>query len=244
MTTDAAPATRRGKSPPARALGVIFSPYPTYADIAAHPTVVGVLALVAFVSVGTAAVFFSTAQGKEILLDQAMRSIESFGVTVPDEAYVRLEDNILHSPGWRQALYPGAASLVGPVLISGILFGVFGAILGYQATFKQVLSVVSHSYVVVSLQLLIAYPIFYLKQSMASPTNLAVFLPFMDERSLPVRLLGVIDLFWLWWVANLAIGLSVLYKKPTRPILTGLLVVYLSIALVVAVVGFLFSRPS
>ena len=45
-------------------------------------------------------------------------------------------------------------------------------------------------------------------------------------------------------VANLAIGLSVLYKKPTRPILTGLLVVYLSIALVVAIVGFLFSRPS
>jgi len=225
----APPIAPRGKGLAARALGVIVSPYPTYADVAAHPTVLAVLALVLVVSVGAATLFFSTARGRDILLDQAVLSVESFGVHLSDEVYAQIEDGIRNAPGWRQAIYPGAASVVGPVLISGILFGVFRAILAYDATFKQVLSVVSHSYVVVALQLLISYPVFYLKQSMASPTSLAVFLPFLDDTSFLVRLFGVIDLFWLWWVANLSIGLSVLFRKRTRPIFTGLLVVYLVI---------------
>jgi hypothetical protein len=61
-----------------------------------------------------------------------------------------------------------------------------------------------------------------------------VFLPFLDENTFPARLLGSIDLFLIWWLVNLAIGLGVLYKRRTGPIAVGLLSVYLAIALIIA----------
>ena len=63
-----------------------------------------------------------------------------------------------------------------------------------------------------------------------------MFLPFLDENSFPARFLGSIDLFLIWWIVSLAIGLGVLYRKRTGPIATTLLVVYVSIAIVIAAI--------
>ena len=49
-------------------------------------------------------------------------------------------------------------------------------------------------------------------------------------------LLGSIDLFRIWWLVSLAIGLAVLYKRRTSPIAWGLLAVYGIIVLVIAAV--------
>jgi hypothetical protein len=58
----------------------------------------------------------------------------------------------------------------------------------------------------------------------------------MLEDENPVRmLLGGIDLFVIWWLVSLAIGLSVLYRRRTGPIAWGLLGVYA--ALVVVITG-------
>ena len=48
------------------------------------------------------------------------------------------------------------------------------------------------------------------------------------------RLLGWIDLFWVWWIVNLAIGAAVLYKRKSAPIAWSLLGVYLVFALIIA----------
>ena len=100
--------------------------------------------------------------------------------------------------------------------------GVFNAVLGGDATFKQVFSVVAHAGVVSLAQQLFVYPLDYARGSLSSPTNLGVFLPFLDENTFPARLLGAIDLFLIWWMVNLAIGLGVLYKRRTGPIATGI----------------------
>ena len=60
-------------------------------------------------------------------------------------------------------------------------------------------------------------------------------LPLFDENTFGSRLLGSIDLFLLWWIVNLAIGLGVLYKRRTAPIATTMLVVYGATALTMAV---------
>jgi hypothetical protein len=78
---------------------------------------------------------------------------------------------------------------------------------------------------------------FYLKESMANPTSLAVFMPFLDESSFVARLVGAIDLFRLWWIVNLSIGIGVLYKKRTSPIVWSMLAVYAVIALIIAAAG-------
>ena len=86
------------------------------------------------------------------------------------------------------------------------------------------------------MQQLFALPLDYVRETLSSPTNLAVFLPFLDENSFPARLLGSIDLFVIWWSISLAIGLGVLYRKRTGPIATTLLVIYVTIGLVIAAV--------
>ena len=67
--------------------------------------------------------------------------------------------------------------------------------LGGNATIKQVYAVVVHSLTVLALQQLLVYPLDYAEQSLSSPTNLAVFLPFLDEGSFTARLFGAVDLF-------------------------------------------------
>ena len=92
------------------------------------------------------------------------------------------------------------------------------------------------SSVVTALRALFATPLSYAKGSLSSPTTLTALVPFFDDNTFAARLLGAIDLFLIWWIVSLAIGLGVLYKRRTAPIATGFLVVYGAIALTIAAV--------
>ena len=50
------------------------------------------------------------------------------------------------------------------------------------------------------------------------------------------NLLGTVDVFLIWYIVVLAMGLAVLYRRRTQPIAISLLVVYAVIAVVIAVV--------
>ena len=220
-----------------RIFGVLVAPRATYADVAAHPRWLGVLAVVLLVMATGSIILFSTDVGKEALLDQQISTMESFGVTLPDEALQRMEENLSRPT----TPYVTAATQVVFVpivwlIIAGIAIGIFTAVLGGDATFKQVFSVVAHSGVVGAAQQLFVYPLDYARGSLSSPTNLGVFLPFLDDMTFSARLLGTIDLFLIWWLVNLAIGLGVLYKRRTGPIATGFLSIYLVIALIIAAI--------
>ena len=230
-------ATAASKGLPARVVGILLSPRATYADVAVRPRWLGVLALVLLIVTTGSIIFFSTDVGKEALIDQQVRTMESFGFKLPDEAYQQLEERLSRP----STPYVTAASqvVVVPIIalvIAGIAMGIFTAVLGGDATFKQVFAVVAHASVVSAAQQLFVLPLDYARASLSSPTNLAVFLPFLDENTFPARLLGAIDLFLIWWIMNLAIGLGVLYKRRTGPIAVGFLSVYLAIALIIAVI--------
>jgi hypothetical protein len=57
------------------------------------------------------------------------------------------------------------------------------------------------------------------------------------ESSFVARLIGAIVLFRLWWIVNLAIGVGVLYKRKTSPVVWTMLAVYAVIALIIASIG-------
>jgi hypothetical protein len=125
---------------------------------------------------------------------------------------------------------------VAALVIAGIALAVFNAMLGGDATFKQVFAVVVHSGVILGIGALFVLPLDYARESMSSPTTLSVFLPFLEESSFAARFLGSIDLVRAWWFVSLAIGLGVLYRKRTGPIATALLALYAGIAVVIAAV--------
>ena len=71
---------------------------------------------------------------------------------------------------------------------------------------------------------------------LAGGIGITPLLPMIDEKSFAGHFLGTIDLFVIWQMVVLAIGLGVLYRRRTQPIATSLLVVYAVIAIVVAFV--------
>jgi hypothetical protein len=219
----------------ARIAGVIFAPRATYADVAARPHFLGMLGFVLLVSVSAVFAFMSTTVGQDAMLDQQIRQIEAFGRTIDDQAYARMERM---APNAR---YFGAAGQLismplAALIVAGLAFAVFNAALGADAKFKQVYAIVVHSGVLIALQQVFTLPLAYARGSLSSPTNLAVFLPFLDENTFIARLLGSIDLFLIWWLVSLAIGLGVLYRKRTGPIAATMLVIYVAIGLTIAAI--------
>ncbi len=222
------------KSLLARIVGVIVSPRATYAAVAARPQWVGVLALTSILAAAGAAGFMSTDVGKQAWLDAGVRQQERYGRTLTDQQYARLEQLAQYAP------YFGAASVLAlPVLaavLSALFLGVFNAVAGGDASFKQVLAIVSHSAVILPLAQIVALPIAYARETLSGVTNLMVFFPFLDENSFAARALGAVDLVYVWWIVSVSIGLGVLYRRRTGPIASTLLGVYAVIALVVAAI--------
>jgi len=102
--------------------------------------------------------------------------------------------------------------------------------MGGDATYKQALAVVVHAGVISTLAQLFTAPLNYARGTLGSATNLGVLLPMIDEKSFLGRLAGTIDLFMVWYVVVLAMGLGVLYRRRTQPIAIALFVVYAVIA--------------
>jgi len=232
--TSAQPGTK-GLNLPARIVGVLTSPRATYADVAAQPRSLGILLFVILVAGGATFVFLSTEVGKQALLEQQVRFMEGFGVKLNDAAYARMEAGIQRAP-YTGALGQAISLPLIALVIAGIAIGVFNAILGGDGKFKQVYAIVAHSGVVITLATLFGLPLAYARETMSSTTNLGVFVPFLDESSFLARFLGSLDLFQIWWIVSLSIGLGVLYRKRTGPIATTMFVIYVAIALIVAAI--------
>jgi Yip1 domain len=223
------------KSLPARVIGVLVAPRATYADVAARPRWLGVLAFIVILGAAGTFVFLSTDVGRNAMIDQQIETMRSFGVQMNDAAISRLEQGADRGKYFGPIFQAITLPLAG-LLISAIAFAVFNAVLGGDARFKQVFAVVAHSGVVVCLSQMFGLPLAYAREKMTSTTNLAVFAPFLDENSFPARLLGAIDLFLIWWIVSLAIGLGILYRKRTAPIATTLIVIYVALGVIIAAI--------
>jgi len=229
-------ATRAPKELFARVIGVLTSPSATYAEVAARPRwpgALGVVLLVTGVGVGT---FMSTEIGRRALLDQQITMMESFGRRPDDAQALQMENRAAHGPAIGFAGEAVAVVLAALLLVTGVALAIFNVFLDGKATFNQVFSVVAHSAVVVAVQQIFVLPLDYAHESLASPTTLAGFFSFFDDNTLVARLLGSIDLFVIWWMMSLAIGLSVLYQRRTASTAAAILATYLVFAFVLAAV--------
>jgi len=222
----------------ARIWGILSSPKETFADIVARPRWFGMMVAVILVTTVFMGGFLMTPVGKQAYVDNSVRSTERFGGQVNEQQYAMME---------KMAAYAAPITVVAVAvftplmwaIVAGLLFAVFNAAMGGDGSFKQVFAVVAYSSAVSIVQQVFVTPLNYVRESMSSATNLAVFLPMLDEGSFLARLLGMVDLFIVWWVIVLSIGLGVLYRRKTGPIAIGLFAVYGVIAVIVAA---LFGR--
>jgi hypothetical protein len=228
VQTGAAPAPQ---SLPARFVGVITSPAETYRAIVAHPTWFGMLAVTCVLVSLVLGGFLFTKVGQDAWVDAALASQAGAG----DQQAAAIERMAPYA-GYITVAYMVIAMPIILLIVSGILYAVFNAALGGTATFRQTFSVVVHAGPIGVLSQLFTVPLNYMRGTMTSATNLSVLVPMLPEESFVVRLLGMIDLFLVWQLVVLSIGLAVLYKRRTPPIATTLLAIYAIIAVIVAVI--------
>ena len=218
-----------------RVIGVVVSPVETLGHVARDPRPLGMLAFVTIASAVVSTVFFTTEVGQLAWMDTAISQQEAFGVVPSDAQYEQME----RMAGLMVYITPAYTLIFGPLFtlaIAGILKVAFTIITGAEGTFKQTIDVVATSSVIVLLRSLFVLPLNYVQESMTSATNLGVLLPMLDPGGFPARSLGMIDVFFVWWVAVLAVGLAVVFRRRVRPVAVALFSIYGVIALAIALV--------
>jgi hypothetical protein len=218
-----------------RFVGIVTSPADTYRAAVAHPRWLGMLALVTLIMMLGTALPMTTEAGQQAAIDAQVRQMESIGFQVNDQMYEGMQRG-----AGRMAYTTAAGVLVmSPIMsliIALILWVVFTAVMGGTASFKQAFTVVVHAGAITALSVAFIAPLNVLRGEMTTAANLGVLLPMLEPGSFMARLAGMIDVFTIWWVVVLAIGLGVLYRRKTSSIATGLFAVYAVIALGLAAV--------
>jgi hypothetical protein len=219
----------------ARFIGIITAPKETFQSVAAHPRWFGMLLICTVLIAVCAALPMTTDAGKEATLRQQVEGMESFGMTVSDQQYEGMRRGMAFAP----YTTAGAVLVFTPIMtlaFAGIMYLVFNVMMGGDATFKQMFAVFAHATVISTLAQLFTGPLNYFRGAVTSATNLAVLLPMIDPKSFAGRVLGMTDLFMIWYILVLAIGLAVLYRRRTQPIAWTLYGVYAAGVLVIAAV--------
>ncbi len=234
-TATAAGATPAPKGLLARFVGIITAPKDTFASIVPVPKWLGILALTTVIVALFTALPLTTEAGRQAAIDTQVQQMQSFGVTVSDQMYQQMENRSKMMP-YTTGISILFVTPIFAVIIAGILFAIFNAALGGEASFKQVFTVLAHAGAVSALSAIFSGTINYFRGAMGSVANLGALLPMLPEKSFVANLLGAIDVFLIWYIVVLAMGLAVLYRRRTQPIAIALMGVYAVIAIVIAVV--------
>lgn len=235
MTSPSLPAGSPRTAPglASRFFGIITSPRATYEALVTRPVWFGMLALTTVTIIVLIGGFLLTHVGQEAWLEAS--STSAFSGPVSDQQYQALQ----RMSGYAAYITAGSVLVMVPLvsaLLAGVLFAIFNAALGGEGSYRQLLAIVVHTGPIGVLAQLFTVPLNYARGTMSSGSNLGVFTQALfDDGSLAARLLGMIDLFVIWQLIVLAIGLAVLFRRRTQPIATALLVTYFLMALVVAI---------
>lgn len=237
MTIPASPAVAApvAKNLAARFIGMFTAPRDTFASVVVSPKWFGMLALTSVIVALFTALPLTTPAGQQAALDQQVTQMQSFGVEVNDQMYEAFEKGASRMP-YTTGISVLVVSPIIALILAGILFAIFNAAMGGEASFKQVLAVLAHAGAISAVSAVFSGIVNYFRGSMGSVANLGALLPMLPEKSFFGQLLGMVDVFLIWYAIVLAIGLGVLYRRRTQPIAISLLAVYAVIAIVVALV--------
>lgn len=217
-----------------RVTGVLTHPRATMAEVVRHPAFITTWAVVLLVVAVCGGLLLSTAVGEQALVDERVRVVEALGGRVDDAEYARLKASppvsVYLTSGGRLLLTPPVTLLVAAGLAA------LARLDGVRVTFVTALAIAVHATVVMALQQVIATPVHYLYESLTSPTNVAGVIRVFDEGSWPARLLGTIDVFGVWWMWLLAVGVAAATGRPARRYAWRLLAVYVGVAALVAAI--------
>lgn len=212
---------------------MVRSPKATLTEAVRHPRSLDLAVVIVAIAAVCNSGFLMTRVGQLAALDQQVRQLESFGVVITDERYEALRAMVPYRP-----IVTAAVIIIGwPVmwLLSARAVQWLGRRMGRgEATFQQVLTIVVHASAILAVRAIVAAPINYARESLGGATSFSIIMPAFGESTFPARLFGAVDIFIVWWVVLVALGVSILYQTRTLPIARWLFGAYAGGAAAVA----------
>jgi Yip1 domain len=215
-----------------RVVGVLWHPRQTMAAVVRDPSFITVWMVVLLIVAACGVSILSTAVGRQALVDERVRTTEMIGGDVDDAVYAAW----LADPPISAYLTSGGRVLVTPLatlIVALALMGV-AAMDRTPVSFVVALAIVVHATTVLALQQVVAVPAQLVRESLGSPTSLATLMPMVEDGTWLAGVLGSIDVFGIWWVVLMAVGLAAATGRSTVHWLVRLSAAYVAIAAVVA----------
>ena len=137
---------------------------------------------------------------------------------------------------WLTNIFAGPLRVIMMTLIVLMIIKVF---FGLETNYLDLLPYVSYSYLVTVLETLIKVPLMLNKETIEVFTGLGLF-EIGDKGTFINNLFAGMDLFSVWRIILIGIGLSVYYKKSAKPFIIAIFIYWLFQISIFAALGSLF----
>lgn len=131
-----------------------------------------------------------------------------------------------HPPLWQLALAP-IGTLVSLVIVAAVLFFVFNVLLGGDSAFRRIFSVYCYSSLIAIPAMIVKFPLIMMKENLNVQTSLALILSVNEKDTFLYSVLSSFDIFTIWQVILVSMGLGVMYKYTTKKTFTAVLILWL-----------------
>ncbi len=208
--------------------GVLLEPGKTFSSLNRKPTwLLPVIVLIAMVMISGVLVSDFRMEEARDKIDQNPRLSAQEKERIFDRMAEQQAKPIMKLISY--VIGPIVAIFVIVLLVSGILYFGGTVLLGGEASFKKVLSVYCWSSLVAIPGFILKTPLMLLKKSTQIHTSLAALMPSGGDQNLLFKILTHTDIFIIWEISLISIGLAVIYKFSTRKaagLVVGLYLLY------------------
>jgi len=230
-----------------RALAALIDPGALVAGAGTRPRWAGVLVLAAALVAASHLLFWTGAVGRQMLDTQRQELVERMRGRLPQESLDRLERAPM---GYRQTGIGNGLGRAFGIIVSVLLWTaavhllLSVLLLRTDVTFAQVLSIFSHAALLWAASEMLSVSLMYLDGTMRSGSSLPALLPVIDwpsQSTFAGALLRRADLFDLWWVGVVSVGVARL--AGVRVLFVVLAVAGVKLAMIVVAAAF-FRPPA
>lgn len=216
-------------------INIFVSPSRVFQALAAKPTWILPMVVISLYVPILQSITFSSDQGREAMRQEIMKNPQASKMTEEQM------DRYLNATKY---FIPASTLVAIPLLTfvaAGIVYFLMSILLGGESTYKQTLSAWTHTGLIGLVGAGVQTGLIFLKGSLTANTTLAAFLPFLEESSFLYKLLQGFDLFVIWQLAVLSIGMGMLSKVGTRKAATAIFSAFFVVVLVIAGIRQAFS---
>jgi hypothetical protein len=205
-----------------KVFNVFFEPRKVFESLNFKPTWIVPVIIVALLAVSF---FYFTFP---YIMDQQVQRIRD-NENIPEQAKENIIERIegqTQPPIWQLAIAP-VGVLVSFIVVAAVLFFIFNVLLGGDSTFRRVFSTYCYSSLVAIPASIVKFPLVMVKGDVNVQTSLALILSPDKQGSFIYSVLSSFDIFTVWQVLLLSIGLGVMYKFTTKKALVAVIVLWI-----------------